>query len=49
MTPLTHLTRNNSQMGLNAFRANGGTVENACMYNHHVYIVHDVLTMYVYV
>ena len=45
MTPLTHLTRNNSQVGLNAFRANGEIVVNVCMYKHDTCIVHDVLIM----
>ena len=42
MTPLTHLTRNNSQVGLNAFGANGETVGNACMYINDICNVHDV-------
>ena len=43
MTLLTHLTRNNSQMGFNAFGANGDTVANTCMYKHHVCIVYDMV------
>ena len=43
MTPLTHLTRNNSQVGLNACQANGEAVVNVCMYKHDVRMVHDVL------
>ena len=43
MTPLTHLTRNSSQVGLNACQANGEAVVNVCMYKHDVRMVHDVL------
>ena len=43
MNPLTHLTRNKSQVGLNACQANGEAVVNVCMYKHDVRMVHDVL------
>ena len=42
MTPLTHLTRNNSQVGLNACQANGETVVNACMYINDTCTVYDM-------
>ena len=45
MTPLTHLMRNNSQVGLNACRANGETVGNACMYINDICNVYDVFMM----
>ena len=45
MILLAHLMRNNSQVGLNAFRANGEIVVNVCMYKHDTCIVHDVLIM----
>ena len=45
MILLAHLMRNNSQVGLNAFQANGEIVVNVCMYKHDTCIVHDVLIM----
>ena len=42
MTPLTHLTRNNSQVGLNACQANGETVVNVCMYINDICTVYDM-------
>ena len=46
MTPLTHLTRNNSQVGLNACQANGETVVNVCTYINDICMVYDVFMMY---
>ena len=45
MTPLTHLTRNNSQVGLHACQANGETVVNVCMYINDICMVYDVTMM----